>query len=819
MKRIQKLRHITIGLMTLAICSFSKNAWAQPVVTVPASCNVVVAGAGGTTGFGGIVGSGGIVVMPDLASSAGVFNINPMGNTILGWTLYGDLSVGPISQPAPAVQSVGGGILGVNITSYNLDVRISESTAPSAAYLARSKGRVMISYTNPGATCGGGITFDVFKKYVKSNWPTSGTQDGYVPEIIGPDCWEPNTTYTYSVDQIASDNYSAGIGGDEYYWDISPVLGTFYTSADKSSITFTTPSSVSGTYTIECCFGRSNPWDGNVTPPNSTTGTCVTKTIGQVPGPPSFTSLPPTCVPVSAGSFFVGVNPQPGYAYAWTSSNSSWFLAQSGIQNQDVTVSSLGSDPGILTLTITNTSIGCDPSIFTYTVNREFDGTMSLVAAATCVPAGSTTNFAISTGSQNQTCWTLPPGWTYAPVTGSESSINVTVPVGTPANAYTISAYSCSCPSATLSVVVNVQPDVPVISGPNCIVPVGGPPVSYTASGSTGLSYNWLFPTGWTCIICSGPGTTGMAIPGGTLPPPQDIYVVSVGTNGCDATSLPFPVEYGPVTPSGITANCWNYGVAGTTTITVANAPSPFYGSYIVSSSPAGLITSYTVNPTTGVISVTTSGTAPAGPYTINVTHTTSTTCGNSPTAGFPITYNGNGTVLTTIYNPGVGGPDVYITSSAPVGATYAWYLNGSVPPAVPTGTGPVLYLTGSGPAPTSVCVYVSSGGCKTVLCASPPGTHNLNPGTSNPDESMAPSSKFEIFPNPNDGNFSVSVPEFKNEAIVTIIDESGKEIGVHTLKAGLNRITERDMPTGQYFLILNLDGVYSMHKLQVSQK
>ncbi|WP_300665029.1 T9SS type A sorting domain-containing protein, partial [Fluviicola sp.] len=309
------------------------------------------------------------------------------------------------------------------------------------------------------------------------------------------------------------------------------------------------------------------------------------------------------------------------------------------------------------------------------------------------------------------------------------------------------------------------------------------------------------------------------AIPGGTLPPPQNVYVVSVGTNGCDATSLPFPVQYGPVTPSGITANCWNYGVAGTTNITVANAPSPFYGNYVISSTPAGLITGSSVNPTTGVITVTTSGTAPAGTYTINVTHTTGAPCGNSPVASFPITYNGNGTILTTIYNPGVGGPDVYITSSAPVGATYAWYLNGSGPPAVPTGTGPVLYLTGSGPAPTSVCVYVTSGGCKTVLCASPPGTHNLAPGTSNPEESMAPSSKVEIYPNPNDGNFSVKVPAFKNEAIATIIDESGREIGHHRLKEGLNRISERDMPTGQYFLILNLDGVYSMHKLQVSQK
>jgi hypothetical protein len=815
MKIIYNMRFVATSLLLLVMLTFTKNTWAQPVVTVPPSCNVVVPGTGGTPGFGGDVGGGGIVIMPDLISAAGMFNINPMGNTILGWSLAGDLSFGPISQPTPAVQSAPGS-LNEFITSYNKDVRIpSETTPPSADFLARSKGRVTISYTNPGATCGGGIYFDVFKEYVNNGWPSApgSTQEGYVPEIIGPDCWEPNTAYTYSVDQIASDNYSDGIGGDEYYWSISPTLGTFYTSADKSSITFTTPFVVSGTYTIECCFGRSNPWDGNVTPPTSASGTCVTKTIGQVPGPPAFITWPPTCEPVSSTSFFVGIAPVPGYTYAWTSSNSSWFLAPSGTQNQDVTVSSLGSDPGILTLTITNGS--CDPSIFTYPVNREFDGTMSIVAAATCVPGGSTTNFAISTGAQNQTCWNLPGGWTYTPVTGSESSINVTVPPLTPAGAYTVSAYSCTCPSTVLNVTVNVQPDIPVISGPSCVVPSGGPPVSYTASGSTGLSYNWLYPTGWNCIIgCV--TTTATFIPGGTLPPPLNMYVVSVGTNGCDATSAPFTIDYGPVTPSGITANCWNFGVPGTTNITVANAPSPFYGSYTISSTPSGLITGSSVNPSTGVITVNTSGTAPAGSYTINVIHTTGTACGNSPVASFPITYNGNGTVLTTIYNPGAGGPDVYITSSAPAGSTYNWYLNGGGPS---VGTGPVLYLTGSGPAPTSVCVYVTNGGCTTVLCASPPGTHNLTPGTSNPEESTNSSSKFELFPNPNDGNFSVKVPEFKNEAIITIIDEGGREIGNHKLKEGINRISERDMPTGQYFLILNLDGVYSMHKLQVSQK
>jgi len=810
MKTIYNMRFIATSFLMLVFLIFTENTWGQPVVKVPTSCKVVVAGTGGTLGFGGQVGSGGIVVMPDLASAGGVFNILPMGNTITGWRLAGDLTVGMITQPTPANQSVGAGVLNVFIKSYNKNVRFSETQPPSANYLARSKGRVTITYSNPSTTCGGGFSFDIFKQYVNNGWPTApgSTQVGYVPEIIGPDCLKPNTTYTYSVDQIASDNYSDGIGGDEYYWTIPAGLGTFYNSADKSSITFTTPGTLTGPYTIQCCFGRANPWDANTATPT----TCITKLIGQLPGPPAFTSPPPTCVLTSAPSFFIGITPITGYTYAWTSSNTSWLLTLSGAQNEDVMVSSLGQDPGVLTLTITNGS--CDPTIITYPINREFDPLSMVINGVSCMPAAATNNFSISAGLQNPTCWTLPLGWMSSPVTGSNSSINLTIPPLTPAGAYVVSATSCSCPSGVLNFTVNVQPDPPVISGPNCVVRNGGSPQVYTASGSTGLSYTWQYPTGWSCAMnCL--STTPSLQPGGTLAPPQNLYVTSVGTNGCNSTSAAFPVSYVPITPSTITTSCWNFGVAGNTTITVANAPAPFYGNYTVTSTPSGLITSYSVNPTTGVITVTTSGTAPAGAYTLNITHTTGAPCGNSSTVGYPITYNGNGTMLTTIYNSGPGGPDVYITSSAPVGATYAWNVN----PGGPAGTGPVLYLTGSSGAPISVCVNVSSGGCTTVLCASPPGTHSLLPEAPITEGNGSYRSKVEIYPNPTDGNFTLKVPEFKNEATLKITDESGKVIGEHQLKEGTNRISERNMPTGQYFLILNLDGEYSLHKLQVSQK
>ena len=98
---------------------------------------------------------------------------------------------------------------------------------------ARSKGRVVVSYDN--RKCEGKIKFDVFKRYKNDK------RKNLVPPILGPDCLLPNTTYTYSVDPIASDNPSDEIGFDRYYWSGLPEsVENIYSAADNSTVTFTT---------------------------------------------------------------------------------------------------------------------------------------------------------------------------------------------------------------------------------------------------------------------------------------------------------------------------------------------------------------------------------------------------------------------------------------------------------------------------------------------------------------------------------------------------------------------------------------------------
>jgi hypothetical protein len=791
MKTIRNIHFAAPGLLLAMLLAFTQNVWAQPIVTVPSTCNVVVAGAGGTVGFGGNVGGGGIVVMPD-PFAAGPFIINPMGNTILGWSLAGDLSFAGPTPPAAALQTFGPGLTS-QIQSYNESVRSTESPG-----LARSKGRVYVSYTNPTATCGGGIQFDVFKKYVSP-----------LPPIVGPDCIKINTEYTYSVDHIASDNYGDGIGGDEYEWTVPAGASISYLSADKSSVTFVTGPTLPANPTITCCFGKANVWGGPFT-------TCTTKSIGVQPLFPTFITPIPTCVLTSASSFTASINPIAGMVYTWAASNPSWTLTPSGSQGQNLAVTSIGSDPGIITLTVTYGT--CIPSIFTIPVGRQFVAPIA-ISGSSCVVAGTVNLYSISLAAQNnQTCWTLPTGWTSTPANGTNSSINLTIPAGTVAGAYTISANSCpACTGGVLSYIVNVRPAVPVISGPNCVLRNGGSPVTYSTSAPGATSFVWGFPTGWSCLSgCT--GASPLVLPGGTTSPTQNITVNAIGTNGCNSVSTPFVVNYSPVAPNSIAVNCWNFGIAGTTNITVANAPFPFYGTYNVTGSVPGWITSTTVNPTTGLITIGTSASTPAGTYTITITHTVTGTCTPSTTASttFTVTYGGNGATLTLYPNPGPGNSDVYVVNSAPASPGYQWFLDATPVAGVTTNA---LLLSGSSTPPINVCVNVSSGGCITRLCT-PAGTHSqmpVAPGDEHVGTGML--SDVKVFPNPNDGSFTLRIPSFKEVATVQILDASGKQVGSHTLRAGDNAISESGLETGNYFLILNMDGMNTVHKLQVSQK
>ena len=820
----------------------------SPTVQVPSTCNVVVAGTQGITGLGGRVGNGGIVSMPDPFAAA-TFTFLPnntvtplVTNTVGGWSLSGDLSV-QTGTVAGAVIQPTGTPTSILLQSYNKRLRTpSENTTPSVSSWARSKGVVTINYTSNGGgnNCGLAIRFEVFKNYT----PT-GTPPTNLPIIIGPDCLLPNLTYTYSVDQIASDNLTDNIGLDSYYWSGLPI-GSFnaYTSADKSSITFTMGATITTPIILKCCYGRANPWDSD---PNGTGATsCVTKNINPVPFAPTFLSNPLTvglnCLPTGTTTYTNTISALAGYTYVWTCSNTAWNLVQSGTQNSVLTITNFDNNPGTLTLTITNGS--CNPVDFKYIINRTLATGLGITAVGggipvTCISAN--TDYSLPQNALgNQTNWTIdtvPTGGTLpagAPtvVNGTGPGSTCTVTPGTTAGQFALVATSTattSCTSTNTRIIINIRPGTPTTITPAsgssfCLVKGALTAQTYNCTAVSGASYLWSFPSGWTATNFTTSTNSILVTPANaTAVLNGNVTVTAIGTNGCNGgTSTTSVINYNAIAPSGITfANsCFNFGIATTSTFTVNNAPSPFYGSYTITSVPTGLFTSTSVNATTGVISFTTAATA-SGTYAITVQHTTASCTNASNSTAFNVTISSNGTTIpaptATSFNPALNECDTYLVTNRPAGSNNTntqWFLNGGSA-LVSNGTtvfinpsASQLQLCGANTTITSVCVQVTSGGCTTRVCAGSVGTHGTARLATNTLNSIA------IYPNPNKGNFTIKVDSFKNEASATVTDISGKLIGIYKLKKGENNIVNNGIAAGTYFVNLAIDGKKESRKI-----
>ena len=73
------------------------------------------------------------------------------------------------------------------------------------------------------------------------------------------------------------------------------------------------------------------------------------------------------------------------------------------------------------------------------------------------------------------------------------------------------------------------------------------------------------------------------------------------------------------------------------------------------------------------------------------------------------------------------------------------------------------------------------------------------------------------IFPNPNDGSFSIRVEVFKESASATITDFKGSELSKYSLRNGENKIQNDQLVQGSYFVILSVDGKQETRQIIVN--
>lgn len=815
MKKISILKYLAIASIFLS-ASFG---FAQAVVSVPAGCRVVVAGTGGTVGANpiGRVGDGGVVIMPD-PTGGGTFNFSIAGvPTSANWTLRGDLSNTAVSpsavnnnppQPAPGTSA--------NIFTCNKFLRTasSENTNPN---WARSKGLVRVGWTVPG--CGQSITFEVFKTFAN------------IPNIIGPTCLEPLKTYTFSIDQVASDNANDNIGFDKYYWSGFPASVTsLYYSADNSSITFTMPSSFTP-FTLRCCVGRYNTTfnaDGgngpNYTLPSTSYLTCTTRNLILVPTGPTYVTAPPTCHPTGSASFNV-VYPNipttiPATTYTWTAPNTAWTIGTPvvGATSTTVTVTTPNNNPGSLILTINGP---CLPVTISYQINRSLASQLQVVPSSpttsTCISKGASGNYTISpNASANPVIWSTIPasitGVTLSNPTSSTVTVNVASNVTVPSFTLRVTSSIAACNTTSISTTIYVRPATPTITGPTpaCIIwgTTNTTAISCNAvTGATGYSWNLTGAPGWS-IAANGTTVNPTFTPNGTTAGPVTISVTALGVSGASCDSNPsanFVVNYSPVTPAINPIACWNTAaVMPTKTLTITNLQN--FGTYSVLPN-AALFGSSSITGST--ITLTNAVFLNPGTYSLTVRHSNGTCTPADRVLSFTIT-----AASTTVAFNGPNGIVDNYTYALAAGETFVnWIVNNNVVTSNGTTVSTVLNqlsLAGT-TAPTSVGVIVSVSGCLKRVFSPNVGTRGAR--MSNTTTSIK---EIIISPNPNDGNFTITATDFKESATAIMYDMNGRVIATVVLNKGENRIENVGLAKGTYIVSLLVDGKTEARKIIV---
>ncbi len=774
------------------------------LVTVPANCNVVVAGAGGVTGFGGKVGDGGIVTMPDPSGMGNSFTL--AGATPIKWTLLGDLSMDAVITPPTPPVTTAGAVTAVKIMSYNKNLRDpSEVGTPSTN--ARSKGRVTIEYTI--SPCNNKMSFDIYKVWGNPATTSYGTR--YAPPIVGPNCWsqQPITTIdsllTFSVDQVSSDNALDAIGSDQYYWKIFNAASVdffatpspaFYTSADRSSVTinqnhpgFNSWRSVGPPYKMQVCYGRANPWDGGISLNQTTTGvTCVTKTI-QNPLVPAYTGGFPTCINALSPVLPVNVassNYNAAYTYSWSRSNLSWLFTPNS--SGGLAITSIGDgNPCTFFLNLTGP---CGSTTYSYTVNRIYNGGF-ITPTTVCVGTGSNV-LTINTpanGQGNQSCWgAIPSGWTWTAV--GSSGRTFTIPAAAAGSTNTISISNCSCPGST-NVTVNVRPDVPgPIAGPSCVTL--GSPATYSVPQSG--TFTWTLPTNWTGSSTTNTINTTPLVNAGT------ISVVKNGQSGCPSLAATKVVYRYPVITQPACLNSGSPTNGAVFTSTEAGTAWSFPAGLTASTPPAG---------TTATINVT----GAPGTYACTATANGCATNFNVVVPAVPAAYatNVDETLVpgsSLVYTTYVSGTQYRLwdcTANAPAtGAFGTW--QGSSSSYQLSGSSAGSYTIEVDPAPVGGCTFRSP--CVSTV-------HNqlvINPGGEQGEpatlKGATPSCDVLVVPNPNNGRFTVHVFRDFKEGLLLFYDANGKRVGnTIRLHPGTNEVNEDLLAPGVYQLRLEIDG------------
>lgn len=574
--------------------------------------------------------------------------------------------------------------------------------------------------------------------------------------------------------------------GFSYQWILNNVN---IPGATNPTLTATT----SGSYTLAVSIGGSCS--------NTSTATIVTVNVG--PATPSASSNSPVCpgqnLTLTASSSTSGVT------YLWSGPNS--FLSTS--QNPTITgVTSAAAG----TYTVTASANGCSSTATTIVViSSGAPAAPTNLTGNTSLCANGTQTYSVPpvAGATSYT-WNLPTGWS-----GSSTTNTITVTAGSTGGTLSVTAgNNCGTSPALTATLTIVPPPIATISAGGPTTFCAGDSVLLSANTGAGYTYQWKLnnvnipgatnPTYWASVAgnyqvtvsnganCS---TTSAALtisqsptPAGltatsnspicvgqtlnlnantttagvnyiwtgpnsflstsqnptianTTPAAAGTYTVTAELNGCTSTATTTVVvsNNAPATPGNISGNA-TLCTAGSQTYTVPQDPNVSSYTWTLPAGWSGTSTTSSINVTAGTAGGTISVTA-------------SNNCGNST----PQTLN------VSVQQP----PTVTISQTGAVLATtagfssYQWYLNGNT---ISGATNQNYTTTQSG----SYYVVVNDG-----VCTGQSNTINVTSAISE----MAKQETISLYPNPNQGSFTIQGTLLQNGGIVgiSICDMTGR--------------------------------------------
>ncbi len=528
---------------------------------------------------------------------------------------------------------------------------------------------------------------------------------------------------------------------------------------------------------------------------NGSNGTCSsskTISINMTATPTVVTSI--TNTTICSGTSVV-VNATGATTYTWLPTGSG-------------TTSTL-SPTSTTIYTVTGRTGSCNSAPKNFTINVTTTPTVNITASSATICAGQTSTLTASGAST----YTWLPG-------GQTTTVIAVTPTTT--TSYTVTGKNGTCNSAPKTITVNVSATPTVVTSITNTTICSGTSVVASVTGAT--TYTWL---------PSGSGSTSTLSPTSTT-----IYTVTGSNGGCVGASKTFTVNVNTSPTVAVTASSTSICAGQSTTLTASGATTYTWlpGSQttsVIAVTPTSN-TTYTVTGSNGTcsssktiaINVSTTPTVVTSVTNTTICNGTSVVVSLTGAASYTWLPTGSGTTSTlspsstTIYT--VTGRNGVCT-----GASKTFTINVTPSPTVASIASPTLICTGqtatltaSGatsytwtPAatlnsananvvvanPTTTTIYTVTGSNGTCN-GNNSITLTVSPCTG--IENLATDETISIYPNPNNGVFTISTATSIESLNITIINTLGQTVKTETIKnSNQTTIDMSMMSKGVYYL------------------